>query len=214
MPDPTPSPNLDPSLSPPEATPSPTPPRSPNGGAPAASAPSSRASSAGRFTVDAGPAFDAGDRPEPPDTQPPLEPGSELAVVELWDERRVRQLLTAKGAIVHHLAAVDPQSTEWSYTQRDLETIAPPLTAILNRYDATRAAAAAGDEMALAIGLGGYVVRSVGERRHAIARLREQPDVPVTGVAAEAGTGPEDDPGFVVVGDEDYDPAPIPPRRR
>jgi hypothetical protein len=129
----------------------------------------------------------------------------------------VRQILAAKGLLLHHLVAIEKESTEWVYTERDLAAIAPPLTAILNRYDVTRAGAAAGDELALAIGFLGYGSRSIRERRGAQQRLAEQPDVPITGEPAEPGSGPEHDEAWLrqtgqLGPDETYDPPPI--RRR
>jgi hypothetical protein len=99
----------------------------------------------------------------------------------------VRFVLQAKGNALHALVGVGQQ--DWAYTDADLLAIAPPLTNILNRYPATRAAAAAGDELAVAVGFGGYVVRSWRERMAVLAALREQPEVPITGAPAPAGTG-------------------------
>jgi hypothetical protein len=197
---------------------SPTPSPSPSAGG------SSRGSSrASGFSVDPGPAFDDGGRPV--SAEPELAPAGELHALPeppaLWEEQRVRFLLTAKGSALHALVAVDPDSGEWRYTEADLQAIAPPLTSILNRYDATRAAAAAGDELAVAIGFGGYAARSWRERRHALQVRDELPPEPITGVAAEPGTGPEHDPEWqhtqgagAYVPDANSDPAPIRGPRR
>jgi hypothetical protein len=103
-----------------------------------------------------------------------------------WEREQVEAILTAKGAVLHTVLAVDKSSDEWRYTDTDLRAIAPPLTRILNRYDATRAAAGTGDEIAVMIGLTGYVGRSWRERREALADLAERPPEPVSGRAAEA----------------------------
>jgi hypothetical protein len=97
------------------------------------------------------------------------------------------------------------------YTRDELRAIAPPLTRILNRYDATRAAAATGDELALLIGLTGYVGRSIEERRRALRALAaEQPDdldfEPVTAY------GPDERPADFT-DDEDQERPPIAARR-
>lgn len=207
--DPTPSPSPSETPSPgPSPSPSETPNPSPG---PAPSAGSSTGSSAGRFAVDPGPAFDAGDRPQT-EPAPAPEPEAAPADVDLWDERRVRALLTAKGAVLHGLVAVDKGSTEWSYTEADLAAIAPPLTAILNRYEPTRAAAHAGDELALVVGLAGYAGRSIRERREALAQLADVEPEPITGVPAEHG--PADDPDWqrqhgAPIPDPDSEPAPL-----
>lgn len=170
---------------------------------------SSKVSSAGRFTVDPGPAFDADGRPESPQPDPT---GEQLVEVpDLWDERRVAQLLQAKGLALHALVAVDKQSGEWVYTQNDLAAIAPPLTAILNRYEPTRAAAHAGDELALIVGLASYTGRSIMERRTAIAAMIDTEPVPITGMPAEHG--PQDDPDWQREHGVDPDSTPAPIRR-
>jgi hypothetical protein len=172
-----------------------SPPASPNGqptdppstspGA-APSGGSSRGSPRGRspFVADPGPAFDA--RREQASSQPapePEAPALEQQLFDQWDEERVRAILTAQGFTVHALFGVAER--DWVYTEADLETIAPPLARILNRYDLTRAAAHVGDEAAVAMGLGGYVVRSVVARRAALKARELEPDRPVTGFDAD-----------------------------
>lgn len=142
----------------PDPTPSPSP-TSPSDGD------SRTASSAGSdFFADPGPAFDTDAPPPPPqvDDTPPL------AIV--WDAAVVESCLTAKGQLLH--TAIGKAEADWIYTRDELRAIAPPLTRILNRYDATRAAAATGDEIALVLGLTGYVGRSVQERRAVMAAER------------------------------------------
>lgn len=195
---------------------SPSPSSSPREGGSAARGSSAGSSAGSRFPIDPGPAFDDGERPESPG--PRVEEPEQVAVVDLWDERRVRQLLTAQGMVLHGLVAVEKASTEWVHTARDLEAIAPPLTAILNRYEPTRAAAAAGDELALVVGVAGYATRSIRERRAAIAALEAQAPQPVTGVAADPGSGPEHDEAYLrqqgeLGPDDDFDPPPLKPRR-
>lgn len=135
---------------------------------------------------DAGPEFDPAAEP----ASSPLAGALDGAGGEDWKEARVRGLLNAKGELVHGVLAVDKSSTEWRYTAADLDVIAPALTRILNRYDATRAAAAAGDELVVAVGFAGYAARSYGERRLAL-QLRalaagEQPQPEESTAAAAA----------------------------
>jgi hypothetical protein len=133
----------------------------------------------------------------------------------------VRALLTAQGVLVHGALAVDKASTEWKYTEADLGAIAPPLTRILNRYEPTRAAAGAGDELALGVGLLGYAARSISERRRALAELAE-PDHEPDELAADAGdataayVAPEPEPEPAVPGYPPPDSTPpiTSPRRR
>lgn len=136
------------------------------------------------FVADAGPAFDADGAADQP---PPAPVESVLDVA--WEEETVRGLLAAQGEVMHVAVAVDKESAEWRYTEGDLSSIAPPLTRILNRYDATRAAAQTGDELALIIGLTGYAGRSIAERRVAIARARaDEAPAPITGMSPEGVT--------------------------
>lgn len=151
------------------------------------SAPASPTDGAGVFIGDAGPAFDPGSAPaaEPAPAPPLIEaPG--------WEEDTVRSILTAQGAVVHTLAGV--AEDDWLYLEHELGAIAPPLTRILNRYDALRAAAGTGDEMALLIGLSGYVSRSYMTRRAELAVAADLEPEPITGVRAPAGTSGDQDP--------------------
>jgi hypothetical protein len=158
------------------------------------SEPSSTASSTGSaFIADPGPAFEAS---EPRAGAEPAAPAGELHALPTpppeWEEDAVRGILTAKGQLLH--VAVGVAERDWTYTEGDLAAIAPPLTRILNRYDATRAAAGTGDEIGLIIGVGGYVTRSYRERMAALRAREQEIPVPASGVPAEPGTGPEDEP--------------------
>jgi hypothetical protein len=110
------------------------------------------------------PAADAG-----AELAPDFELGDAMAGGPNWTAPRIKSLLQAKGALVHGVLAVDKSSQEWLYTAADLDAIAPALARIMNRYPATRAAAAGGDELAVAVGFAGYAARSYSERRAAIA---------------------------------------------
>jgi ABC-type Fe3+ transport system substrate-binding protein len=166
------------------------------------------------FVADAGPEFDPRLSPEPPDIElvdPEL--ADELDIG--WTESQIRDLLFTQGSATNFFFRLDPEDDTWKHTEDDLKAIAPPLTRILNRYDATRAAAAAGDEIALGTALFNYGARNVTKRRRLIRQLNVQ--VPVTGVAAPEGTGPPIqpdpdvfDPGF----DVNAPPALVPKGRR
>jgi len=142
------------------------------------------------FVGDPGPAFDH----EQAAAQPAPELAPQVAVLDqLWEEDTVRSILRAEGAAVHTLVGVTDD--DWVWLEHELDAIAPPLTRILNRYPATRAAAGAGDEAAVVIALGGHATRSyIARKAELAARMAEQQPEPVTGVHAPPGTGPDQDP--------------------
>ena len=172
-----------------DPSPSPTPIRRPSsGGAGGSSTASSKGSPTSAFVADPGEPFDPrGAAAEP--VEPELE-AAPPALIPEWSADVVRGLLEAQGNLAHTLVAVDKESDEWLYTRADLAAIAPPLTRILNRYDATRAAAGAGDEAAVVLGLSGYVLRSYSTRRASLGRQRPSGPQPVSGRAASPGSGP------------------------
>jgi hypothetical protein len=159
------------------------------------SASSSTASAAGSeaFSADPGPAFDPGASPAAPELDI-----DDLAVEEIrWEESQIRDALVLQGELAHGLVEwrTGLEETElWLHTDQDLRAIAPPLTRILNRYDVTRAAAAAGDEALLGAAFLRYGTRNMIRTRRALARRAAQPPQPVSGRGAEPQTGPEHDP--------------------
>lgn len=143
---------------------------------------SSTASSAATdFFDDAGPEFD-GKAPEVDEERAAftIRPGDQELLDIEWDPRVVRSILEVTGQGLHSIAGKG--ETDWIFVKRELDAIAPPLARILSRYPATAAAAAAGDEMALIIGLSGYTLRSVKERKQAMeaadARASFEPPAP------------------------------------
>lgn len=157
---------------------------------------SSRADSSADWIADAGPAFDPRAAPAPPTVElDEPEPDG-------WDVERIREGLELAGETAHWLFNGGPEDEEtWLMTQQDLRAIAPPLTRVLNRYDATRAAAAAGDEALLTAALVRYGARNYTRRRYHIRQTQAAGPRPVTGVPAPAGTGPESDPEWQRVHD-------------
>lgn len=131
----------------------------------------------------------AGDSPvpEPEPVAPDLDPDVR------WEEAQVRTLLKIQGGALHMLlSGGHPEA--WKYTKDDLSDIAGPLTRIANRYPLSRAAAAAGDELALVAALGKYGIRSMVQRGQAIAQaeldaLDEQPE-PTARVAPDGRVTP------------------------
>ena len=83
-------------------------------------------------------------------------------------------MLETQGAALHAVAGKADE--DWLYTKTELDAISKPLTRILNRYDATRVAAGTGDEIALLLGFTGHTLRSLQERKAALAAL--EPDEP------------------------------------
>jgi hypothetical protein len=138
-------------------------------------------SSAADFLADPGPAFDPRNSPPAPEVEP-----VDQGVFEEWDEGRVRELLVLQGDAMHALLAVGPDDeVSWVHTEKDLKSIAPPLTRILNRYDSLRAAAAAGDEILLASAVARYGTRNYIRRRRLLAAIAVQEPQPITGVPAD-----------------------------
>lgn len=129
------------------------------------------------FISDPGPAFDA-DQAEKDaqardgDRAFAISPGGETGVELEWHPDTIKAVLEAKGSALHSLAG--KAEADWAYTSQELRAIAPPLTRILNRYDATRVAAGGGDELALILGFTGYTMRSFQERKQALDAKRAQ----------------------------------------
>ena len=174
---------------PPSPSPSPSDPPSPSP-SPSQSGPGSSTDSSAEFLADPGPAFDPKQAPE----APVLEPEDEPLVADGWQEETIKSLLVTQGNVTHMVFNAGPEDTDtWKHTQDDLRAIAPPLTRILNRYDASRAAAAAGDEIALIAGLAAYGGRNYTKRRRLIAHQNADGPQPLSGVAADEDVGPEFD---------------------
>lgn len=149
-------------------------------------------SSAGEFVSDPGPEFDPKHAPDAPAPEQDLE-----QTFEEWTEEQIRGALTLQGNVTHALLKVSEEDTDtWKQTEDDLAAIAPPLTRILNRYDVTRAAAAAGDEILLGTALIGYGAKNYTRRRLLLARRNAQEPEPVTGTPAPPESGPEHDPDW------------------
>lgn len=178
-----------------------------------ASPPSGTASAAGNdFVAEPGPEFD----PELAPGDPEMELEDELAVAdEGWSEQTVKEILIAQGEVTHALFKAGPNDDEtWKHTEDDLRRIAPPATRILNRYDVTRAAAVVGDEASLVIAVTTYATRNYVKRRRLLAELAAEPDRPITGVAADPGTGPEHDAEYQRTQGDEIDIRPAPPNLR
>jgi hypothetical protein len=136
---------------------------------------SSRASSASDFIADPGPEFDPGQagqdaKARDEDRVLSVAPGGETGIEVQWDPAVVKSMLQAQGSALHAVAGKAEQ--DWIYTKDELSAIAPPLTRILNRYDATRVAAATGDELALILGLTGHTMRSLQERKTVLDAIK------------------------------------------
>jgi hypothetical protein len=143
-------------------------------------------SDADDFVDDAGPAFD-------PKLVPELELAGEEEPDELlelgWQEAQIKELLTTQGSATNYLLRITDDDETWKHTKEDLAAIAPPLTRILNRYDVTRAAAAAGDELALVVAVSNYGIRNYTQRSRLIRRYREIEE-PISGIPEREPTEP------------------------
>jgi hypothetical protein len=163
-------------------------------GAAAPSPNSSTGSPAARSDVaDPGPAFDPAAAVEPArDSSPTGRPGGRAPLADSsWREAQVRQLLVAQGHLTHGLVAVGPkvgvETAEWQYLDEDLDAIAPGLVRMMNKIPAVKAAAAAGDPIAVGLGFLGYGARSIAERQAALA-IASGEDVPAPGPAHDRST--------------------------
>lgn len=129
---------------------------------------SSTASSAATdFFEDTGPEFEGKQDVDPERAAFTIRPGTQELLDVTWDPVVVRSILEAIGQTAHTVAGKGEQ--DWIFIERELKAISGPLARILSRYDATAAGAAAGDEIAVILGLSGYTLRSVKERKEAMA---------------------------------------------
>ncbi len=143
--------------------------------------------SASEFLEDPGPAFDPDQAPEAPELE---EEGEVLRAEDGWKEDTIKDLLLTQGNVTNYLLRLGDDDDTWKQTEEDLRAISRPLTRILNRYDATRAAAAAGDEIALGAAITAYGTRNYARRRRILAAIAAQEPAPITGVPADEGVGP------------------------
>jgi hypothetical protein len=151
-----------------------------------ASADSSTGSSAAtEFFEDTGPEFEGKGSPLDEDRAAfTIRPGEQELLDIEWDPNVVKSILEASGSVLHQAAGKGEQ--DWIFIERELRAIAPPLARILSRYPATAAAAAAGDEFAVIIGLSGYTIRSLKERKAALEAAAVEPALNPTAAAAPA----------------------------
>ncbi len=77
-------------------------------------------------------------------------------------EAVVRGILASAGAVLAMTPLADPDVPEhWSFTERELDALTPPMTRIVNARPALRQAAAHGDEVTVAVQLLGYGGRNL-----------------------------------------------------
>ena len=155
---------------------------------------SSTASSAATdFFDDAGPEFDG--KAPPVDEERAaftIRPGDQELLDLEWDPKVIRSILETSGQALHSVAGKGDQ--DWLFIERELRAIAPPFARILSRYPTTAAAAAAGDEVAVIIGFSGYTLRSIRERKEAIAAANSEPLRAAPLTTAQPMTDIGDDP--------------------
>lgn len=84
-------------------------------------------------------------------------------------DHTVRAILIALGAGAGQLVGDDDVPQHWHFTSSELDGIVPPLTNIINRRPALRAAVAKGDYLAVGIHLAGYTGRNIGDQQRARA---------------------------------------------
>jgi hypothetical protein len=104
----------------------------------------------------------AGELGDDPDGDPPE--------VDDWMVRGVLRSVVEGGL---GLVFGDPDAPElWDFTDKELEGIVPPLTRIINRRPALRAAVIRGDEAVVAVIFASYLGRNFADRRR-VRRARE-----------------------------------------
>jgi len=91
------------------------------------------------------------------------------------DEAVVRGLLAVIGGGLCTFVGDPDIEDHWTFSQREIDDLAPPLTRIINRRPKLRAAVARGDEAAVAIVLAGYGGRHVAAGA-AARRARKEHD--------------------------------------
>lgn len=143
------------------------------------------------------PPRDAG-RPGPSSTPPAAE---ELAgPVEPVTEAQVRGYLQIAGSMAE--AAVGREPDHWSFTDEELELIAPGLTLYINRHPALQRAASQGEGGLMVYGLIGYATRNVSTelahrdraRREAAREAAPEPPTPSPWERGPAERGPALEP--------------------
>ncbi|HEV3136167.1 MAG TPA: hypothetical protein VG348_15870 [Acidimicrobiia bacterium] len=166
----------------------------------------SSATGDGQLIADPGPAFD-------PDAELEEDPGAlngnqppdagEPVVEDVgWTREKIATKLQIQGALTHK--AIGRGQTDFLWTEQEIRAVAPGLASILNRFPTTRAAAGVSDELDVVFGLGGYIARSVNERRRVIAaemtpNASEPPKdepAPAPPPPAAPDVGPDFDPGY------------------
>jgi hypothetical protein len=82
-------------------------------------------------------------------------------------EAAVRRVLKLIGNGAHGAFGDDLIEEHWCFTDRELDDLTPPVTAIINRRPKLRAAMARSDEAAVAIVMAGYLGRNIDDGRMA-----------------------------------------------
>lgn len=113
-----------------------------------------------------------------------LDAGADVPMV---DEAVVRGLLAAAGGLVAMAAAPEEAPEVWTFTERELDDLTPPVTRIVNRRPQLRRAVMHGDEVAVAMVLAGYVGRNAADLS-AVRALREE--------VGDDGDEQREDPGL------------------
>jgi hypothetical protein len=129
-----------------------------------------------------------GSAPDDVDAPPPVfEDPVLLEVAPEVPEPVVRGLLASAGTILGMSPLADPDVEDhWSFTERELDDLTPPLTRMVNARPQLRAAAARGDELTVLVQLLGYGGRNVLDA-HAARKARAEDEGSWDGLNREAG---------------------------
>jgi hypothetical protein len=134
----------------------------------------------------------------PPPEVRPKDPAAEvLDSVEVEesvpqvDEGLVRSTVMALGGALSFVVGDEDVPGHWRFTDQELVDLVPPLTRIINRNVKLRRAVIRGDEMAIAVALGGYLGRNVrdGNKARKVRRERDGEAELAEGDAGADGPG-------------------------
>ena len=135
---------------------------------------------------------EAADGAGPAEADSPSLPPLGEAEVDLVEVAEIAEALRVIGETAHAAAGHPEIPDHWAFTDREIDQLAPPVTALVNRHAGARALAQRSPELAVTLVLGRWTVRNVrlsAAIREAAAELeaqdRETGEAPVEPPAAE-----------------------------
>jgi hypothetical protein len=112
------------------------------------------------------------------------------------EEGMVRGVLKAMGSAGNAIGHDEDVPNQWKFTDAELDGLTPPLTRYINRIPKLREAVVKGDQLTIAMYLGGYLGRNFEDGRKAKKARKKAEDEqqgeaskPANGARAQAGSG-------------------------